>query len=149
MTLLKRFIQKLKAQPTAPAAASQKPVRPRPEPEVIEPLKRLQERRQLLRVHTNPNEAGNPEASYQSMLLALDLERGLIWLDHLFPRVSHLKPGETLTLSHSEGWHITQFTSRLISWRYSAGTRSLRNWRCRVCRCSVGRLWTYRPKGCA
>ena len=112
MVLLKRFVRKLKAQPTE--STPKETTAPKFDPELVAPLKELLERRQLLRVSRTMGGGIEEAISYQSLLLALDVERGLIWLDHLFPAAPNLKAGETLVLSHSRGTEITRFSGQVV-----------------------------------
>ncbi|HSC68495.1 MAG TPA: PilZ domain-containing protein [Cellvibrio sp.] len=59
------------------------------------PLWELQKQRQLLEV-----KIGNASREYQSMILAIDVERGLLWLDDLFPQQLILDSGDEITLRH-------------------------------------------------
>jgi len=113
MTLLKRFVRKLKAQPTEPSPKETSS--PKLEPGLVAPLNELLERRQLLRVSRTLDDGSDDAVGYQSLILALDMERGLIWLDHLFPAAHGLKAGETLVLSHSRGTEITRFSGQVVS----------------------------------
>ena len=53
------------------------------------PLWELQKQRQLLEV-----KIGSASRVYQSMILAIDIERGLLWLDDLFPQQHMLDAGD-------------------------------------------------------
>jgi c-di-GMP-binding flagellar brake protein YcgR len=59
------------------------------------PLMQLQESRQLLEVKW-----GSSSRVYQSLILAVDIQRGLIWIDELFPQAYTLDIGDCLTLRH-------------------------------------------------
>jgi len=59
------------------------------------PLWELQNKRQLLEV-----KIGKANRTYQTMIIALDIERGLLWLDDLFPLQLLLEIGDTITLRH-------------------------------------------------
>ena len=118
MALLKRFVQKLKAQP-ATEAPKASPT-PKPDLSFLVPLNKLLEGRQLLsvsRARESTASEGTVDAGalYQSLLLTVDAERGLIWLDHLFPAAAGLKAGETLVLSHTRGTEITRFSGPILS----------------------------------
>ena len=58
-------------------------------------LAELQEQRQLLEVKIT-----GTSRVYQSMIIAVDVERGLLWLDDLFPQQLLLDVGDEITLRH-------------------------------------------------
>jgi c-di-GMP-binding flagellar brake protein YcgR len=64
-------------------------------PDQYLPFWELQKSRQLLEVKIGP-----AHRSYQSMVLAIDIDRGLLWLDDLFPQQLFLDAGDTITLRH-------------------------------------------------
>lgn len=64
-------------------------------PEQYVPLWELQKQRQLLEVKIS-----GTSRVYQSMILAIDVERGLLWLDDLFPQQHLLDAGDEITLRH-------------------------------------------------
>jgi len=64
-------------------------------PDQYLPLWELQKQRQLLEV-----KIGSASRVYQSMILAIDIERGLLWLDDLFPQQLILDAGDEITLRH-------------------------------------------------
>lgn len=64
-------------------------------PEQYLPLVELQDHRQLLEVKIT-----GTSRVYQSMILAIDVERGLLWLDDLFPQQLLLDEGDEITLRH-------------------------------------------------
>ncbi len=64
-------------------------------PDQYLPLWDLQKQRQLLEVKIT-----GASRVYQSMILALDVERGLLWLDDLFPQQHILDAGDEITLRH-------------------------------------------------
>lgn len=64
-------------------------------PEHYLPLLELQNQRQLLEVKII-----GASRVYQSMILAIDAERGLLWLDDLFPQQLLLETGDEITLRH-------------------------------------------------
>ena len=59
------------------------------------PLWELKKQRQLLEAKIT----GSSRA-YQSMILAIDTERGLLWLDDLFPQQHLLDVGDEITVRH-------------------------------------------------
>lgn len=64
-------------------------------PEQYLPLAELQNQRQLLEVKIT-----GTSRVYQSMIIAIDAERGLLWLDDLFPQQHILDAGDEITLRH-------------------------------------------------
>lgn len=64
-------------------------------PDQYLPLWELQKNRQLLEI-----KIGNASRVYQSMILAIDIDRGLLWLDDLFPQQLILDAGDDITLRH-------------------------------------------------
>lgn len=64
-------------------------------PDQYLPLWELQKQRQFLEV-----KIGHASRAYQSMILAIDIERGLLWLDDLFPQQHILDAGDEITLRH-------------------------------------------------
>ncbi len=87
------FLDKLfkKRATQAPSAAPQSA----PIPEEYQSLFDLKDQRQLLEVKV----AGS-QRSYQSMIMAIDVERGLLWLDDLFPQQRFLDAGDELSIRH-------------------------------------------------
>lgn len=108
MALLRALLQKFSANDSveAPVAAPQSRA---PEPDCVKHLRPLVERRQLLAIRHRGRE-------YQSLILALDTERQLLWLDELFPRAIELEPGEELTLSHHINGQVFEFTAPVVGW---------------------------------
>lgn len=64
-------------------------------PDQYLPLWYLQKQRQLLEV-----KLGDASRIYQSMIIAIDIERGLLWLDDLFPQQLLVEIGDHITLRH-------------------------------------------------
>ncbi len=64
-------------------------------PDQYLPLWELQKNRQLLEI-----KIGTASRVYQSMILAIDIDRGLLWLDDLFPQQLILDAGDDITLRH-------------------------------------------------
>lgn len=59
------------------------------------PLIDLQDSRQLLEIKW-----GNSNRAYQSLILAVDIERKLLWIDELFPHQFILDVGDSIVLRH-------------------------------------------------
>lgn len=88
----KLFKRDTRSSKTADAA----PVTPAGQvPEHYLPLLELQNQRQLLEVKITGS-----SRVYQSMILAIDAERGLLWLDDVFPQQLLLDTGDEITLRH-------------------------------------------------
>lgn len=64
-------------------------------PDELQALWDLKDQRQLLEVKIT-----GTSRSYQSMVIAIDLERGLLWLDDLFPQQLILDAGDELCIRH-------------------------------------------------
>jgi c-di-GMP-binding flagellar brake protein YcgR len=64
-------------------------------PDEFLPLWQLYKQRQLLEVKIS-----SANRVYQSMIIALDIERGLLWLDDLFPQQLILEVGDELVIRH-------------------------------------------------
>jgi c-di-GMP-binding flagellar brake protein YcgR len=64
-------------------------------PEQYLPLLELRQQRQLLEVKITGS-----SKIYQSMILAIDCERGLLWLDDLFPQQFVVDAGDEITIRH-------------------------------------------------
>ncbi|WP_024460457.1 flagellar brake protein [Marinimicrobium sp. LS-A18] len=108
MALLRALLQKLSAnEPTERPAPT--PQAPAPEAECVKHLRPLAERRQLLAVRHQGSE-------YQSLILALDTQRQLLWLDELFPRALNLEPGDELTVSYHENGRLFEFSAPVVGW---------------------------------
>ncbi|WP_049629794.1 flagellar brake protein [Cellvibrio sp. pealriver] len=66
-----------------------------PIPSQYIPLAELQKQRQQLEVKIT-----GASRTYQTMILAIDIERGLLWLDDLFPQQLILDVGDDITIRH-------------------------------------------------
>lgn len=64
-------------------------------PDQYIPLWELQKSRQLVEVKID-----GASRIYQSMILAVDIDRGLLWLDDLFPQQLLLDTGDNITFRH-------------------------------------------------
>lgn len=74
-------------------------------------LEELKARRQLLEI----TPAGS-QRSYQSLILAIDAERGLLWLDDLFPPQRLLELGDQITLRHHRNGELLSITTPIVAW---------------------------------
>lgn len=86
-------------------------------PDKYLPLWRLQSQRQIIEVKDENNR------SYQTMVIAIDIQRGIVWLDDLFPNQHMLEIGDELTLHHHRNGKQLSFSSPIVAWgkRYGAG----------------------------
>lgn len=117
MTLLRTALQKLA--PKAPEVTPVSPA-PLPDPTRYRELAQLCAQRQLLTVMPSEH-----RRSYQGMILALDIERELLWLDDLFPRCSLLTPGDKLTISHHKAGDILRFEAIIVALGRQVGTSGM------------------------
>lgn len=79
-------------------------------PENYLPLWQLHKQRQLVEVKIQ----GSSRA-YQSMVLALDIERGLLWLDDLFPQQLLLEVGDEVCIRHHRQGEQLQIRGPVIA----------------------------------
>lgn len=79
-------------------------------PDQYLPLWELQKNRQLLEV-----KIGTASRVYQSMILAIDIERGLLWLDDLFPQQLILDAGDDITLRHHRNGEQLLVRARVVA----------------------------------
>ncbi len=84
------------------------------------PLRQLHTQRQMIEVKIDGN-----SQSYQTFILAIDSERGLLWLDDLFPNQRLLKVGDTITLRHHRNSEQLCFSSPVVAWGDSFGANGL------------------------
>lgn len=83
-------------------------------------LQDLQNQRQLLEVKIQGS-----ERSYQTMIMAIDLERGLLWIDDLFPQQRMLDEGDTLCIRHHRNAEELVFNTPVIALGLSYGTTGI------------------------
>lgn len=83
---------------------------------IPEPLLRLHQQRQLLEVHFEGS-----RRSYQTVILAIDRQREVIWLDDLFPAQRLLEPGSRLEFVYRCGEQMLKFEAEVISLGSSLG----------------------------
>ncbi|MDO3385095.1 flagellar brake protein [Gilvimarinus sp. SDUM040013] len=76
----------------------------------VETLTHLSNSRQLLEIQIH-----NRESSFQSMIIAVDIERGLLWLDQLVPHTLALSEGQWLTMRHQRMGHVLTLKVPVIS----------------------------------
>jgi hypothetical protein len=75
------------------------------------PLIELQQKRQLIEVKISGD-----SRVYQTLILALDLERELLWLDDLFPSQHRLDIGDEITLRHHRNGEQLCFSAPVVAW---------------------------------
>jgi c-di-GMP-binding flagellar brake protein YcgR len=83
-------------------------------------LEELKTRRQLLEI----TPAGS-QRSYQSLIVAIDAERGLLWLDDLFPPQRLLEIGDQITLRHRREGELLTITTPIVAWGSDFGASGL------------------------
>lgn len=84
------------------------------------PLLHLQQQRQHLEVSVE-----GERQSYQSVILAVDRRRGLLWIDELFPALPALPAGTGLTLRHHRGGEVLTLRSPLVARGLDYGVHAL------------------------
>ena len=128
MSFLDKFFKK-GSSPAAPSktsdakpaeAGNETPSPTNPIPPQYLPLAELQKQRQLLEVRIT-----GASRVYQSMILAIDAERGLLWLDDLFPQQLLLDTGDEITLRHHRNGEQLSFSSPILAWGSNYGANGL------------------------
>lgn len=117
MALLRALLHKFSANDTLPEPTREASA-PVPEPACLKQLQPLVEGRQLLSIRHRGRD-------YQSLILALDPKRRLVWLDEPFPRLLELEPGDPLTVRHHHQGQLLEFTAPLLGWSGPNRTGSL------------------------
>lgn len=84
------------------------------------PLMQLQESRQLLEVKWSSS-----SRVYQTLILAVDIQRGLIWIDELFPQQHTLDIGDSLTLRHHRKGEELILETHVIAMGKQFGTQGI------------------------
>src|SRR5690606_14888754 len=119
MTILRAVMQKLSLK--KPTASANKFSQASADQEhSYAALVQLQESRQLLEVIP-----AGATRSYQSMIIAIDVERNLVWLDDLFPNQHILETGDEITVRHHRNGEVLTFTTPVIAWGSSFGASGL------------------------
>lgn len=80
------------------------------------PLYQLLNQRQIIEVKVDGS-----SLSYQTLVLAIDIERGLLWLDDLFPKQHVLEIGDQITLRHHRNGEQLSFSSPILAWGSNYG----------------------------
>jgi c-di-GMP-binding flagellar brake protein YcgR len=89
-------------------------------PDEYQSLQELQSQRQLLEVKITGS-----SRSYQSMIIAIDLERGLLWLDDLFPQQLILDAGDELCIRHHRNTEELVIHAPIVALGSSYGTSGI------------------------
>lgn len=120
MAIMQTVLQKL-APRAKPPFQAQKPTPESVElaPQYLE-LEQLCAQRQLLKVAVT-----GFSPSYQSMILAIDQSRGLLWLDDLFPSQRLLAVGDQLEISHHRNGELISFKAPILAFGERFGTGGL------------------------
>lgn len=63
--------------------------------------------------------------SYQTLILAIDIQRGLLWLDDLFPSQHLLETGDQISLRHHRNGEEIHFSSPILAWGSNYGAQGL------------------------
>lgn len=124
MTLLQAVLQKLSISKNASKnlhaaaianAASAAVAAPR-----HEILEQLKVQRQLLEIIPQGS-----QRSYQTMIIAIDAMRGLLWLDDLFPPQRLLEIGDQITLRHHRDGELLTITTPIVAWGSDFGASGM------------------------
>lgn len=85
-----------------------------------DPLWKLLNQRQIIEVKVDGS-----SLSYQTLVLAIDIQRGLLWLDDLFPKQHVLEIGDQITLRHHRNGEQLSFSSPILAWGSNYGANGL------------------------
>ncbi len=85
-----------------------------------ESLYQLLNQRQIIEVKVEGS-----TLSYQTLILAVDIQRGLLWLDDLFPKQHVLEIGDRITLRHHRNGEQLSFSSPILAWGNNYGANGL------------------------
>lgn len=89
-------------------------------PDQYLPLWQLLNQRQLIEVKVEGS-----TLAYQTLVLAIDIQRGLLWLDDLFPSQHLLEVGDQITLRHHRNGEQLTFSSPILAWGSNYGATGL------------------------
>lgn len=138
MTILRSVWQKLSGKSSAAKSAAVKPALPKAAalklasvspitktsrdnlPDQYLPLWQLLNQRQLIEVKVEGS-----SLSYQTLILAIDIQRGLLWLDDLFPNQHVLEIGDQISLRHHRNGEQLSFSSPILAWGSNYGANGL------------------------
>lgn len=65
------------------------------------------------------------QRSYQSMIVAIDTKRNLLWLDDLFPPQRMLEIGDQITVRHHRDGELLTITTPIIAWGSDFGASGM------------------------
>jgi c-di-GMP-binding flagellar brake protein YcgR len=89
-------------------------------PDQYQPLWQLLNQRQIIEVKVEGS-----SLAYQTLVLAIDIQRGLLWLDDLFPSQHVLEVGDRITLRHHRNGEQLSFSSPILAWGSNYGANGL------------------------
>ncbi len=89
-------------------------------PDAVIPLIQLERSRQLLEVKWNQS-----KNQHQTLILAVDVDRGIIWIDELFPQQHLLDIGDTLVLRHHRKGEEIVVESTILAFGNQFGTQGI------------------------
>jgi len=89
-------------------------------PDQYLPLWQLLNQRQIIEVKVEGS-----SLAYQTLVLAIDIQRGLLWLDDLFPSQHVLEIGDRITLRHHRNGEELSFSSAILAWGSDYGANGL------------------------
>lgn len=89
-------------------------------PDQYLPLWQLLNQRQLIEVKVEGS-----SLTYQTLILAIDVQRGLLWLDDLFPNQHVLEIGDQISLRHHRNGEQLSFSSPILAWGSNYGANGL------------------------
>ena len=87
-------------------------------PDQLTPLWLLFDQRQFLEV-----KIGDATAAYQTLILAIDVQRNILWLDDLFPNNYALDVGDEIRLSHHVKGLQLSFSTHIIAFATAYGAQ--------------------------
>ena len=85
-----------------------------------ESLYQLLNQRQIIEVKVEGS-----SLSYQTLVLAVDIQRGLLWLDDLFPKQHVVEIGDRITLRHHRNGEQISFSAPILAWGTNYGANGL------------------------
>lgn len=87
-------------------------------PDALLPLWQLHKGHQVIEINWNSS-----KRAYQSMILAIDVQRGFLWLDDLLPEQLMLEVGHEVTLRHVQGAKALTIKGEVIAFGKDYGGR--------------------------
>lgn len=89
-------------------------------PDQYLPLWHLQEQRQIIEVKVSGS-----TRSHQTLIIAIDTQRGFLWLDDLFPSQNLLELGDEITIRHHRNGEQLCFSAPIVAWGSTYGASGL------------------------